>query len=294
MTSAIVTGWLGQILREEYEVRGAFSAREGLEELKRSQPDMVLLDLKMPGMGGIEFLRELKRMRTPVPTIVMSAYADVTDVVQAMKLGATDFITKPFHGEKLREDIRLFFSLSEKPQEKVFRERIVGKSPQIREVWKLIEKFAPSDISILLLGESGTGKELIAKALHYNSQRANERFVAVNCGAIPANLMESELFGHKVGSFTGALRDKKVSLKRPIGGTLFLDEIGNLSLQIQVKLLRVIQEREFVHLGGKRPIKVDVRLIVATNADLNKAIKLGQFREDLYHRIHAVTIHLPL
>jgi DNA-binding NtrC family response regulator len=284
---------LGQILQEEYEVKGAFSAREGLEELKRFQPDLALLDLKMPGMGGIEFLRELKRMGTPVPTIVMSAYADVNDVVQAMKVGATDFITKPFRGEKLREDIRLFFSLSEKPQEKLFRERIIGESPKILELWRLLEKFAPSDISILLLGESGAGKELFARAIHEMSKRSMGPFIPVDCATLPESLVESELFGHEKGAFTGADTRKAGWFETAHRGTLFLDELGNLSSPVQAKLLRALQESTISPIGSRNLKPIEVRVVSASNIDLGKAVSEGGFRADLYYRLGAVPILIP-
>lgn len=284
---------LGQILQEEYEVQGAFSAREGLEKLKRFKPDIALLDLKMPGMGGIEFLRELKRMETPVPTIVISAYADVTDVVQAMKLGAADFITKPFHGEKLREDIRLFFSLSEKNQERLFREGIIGESPQILEVWRLIEKFAPSDISVLLVGESGTGKELFARAVHETSKRSSGPFIPVDCATLPESLVESELFGYEKGAFTGADTRKPGWFETAHRGTLFLDELGNLSSPVQAKLLRALQESTISPIGSRSQKPIDVRVVSATNIDLQHAVSEGGFRADLYYRLSAVPILIP-
>ncbi|MBI1910345.1 MAG: sigma-54-dependent Fis family transcriptional regulator [Deltaproteobacteria bacterium] len=284
---------LHRILDEEYQVKGAFSAREGLNQLRTFRPDLIILDLKMAEMGGIEFLRELKRMDSPVRTIVISAYADIASVVQAMKLGAEDFITKPFRDEKLREDIRLFFSLSEKPQGKVFRERIVGESPQIREVWKLIEKFAPSDISILLAGESGTGKEIFARSIHEMSKRSAGPFIPVDCATLPESLVESELFGHEKGAFTGADARKPGWFETAHRGTLFLDELGNLSSPIQAKLLRALQESTISPIGSRIHKSVDVRVVSATNIDLERAVSEGGFRGDLYYRLGAVSIFIP-
>lgn len=282
-----------RILDEEYQVTGAFSAREGLNQLKTFRPDLILLDLKMSEMGGIEFLRELKKTDSPVRTIVISAYADIASVVQAMKLGAADFITKPFRDEKLREDIRLFFSLSEKPQEKVFRERIVGESPQIREVWKLVEKFAPSGISILLAGESGTGKEILARSIHEMSKRSAGPFIPVDCATLPESLVESELFGHEKGAFTGADTRKPGWFETAHRGTLFLDELGNLSSSVQAKLLRALQESTVSPIGSRSYKSVDVRVVSATNIDLERAVSEGGFRPDLYYRLGAVSIFVP-
>lgn len=284
---------LHRILDEEFQVKGAFSAREGLNQLRTFRPDLIILDLKMAGMGGIEFLRELKRTDSPVRTIVISAYADVASVVQAMKLGAADFITKPFRDEKLREDIRLFFSVSEKPQGKVFRERIVGESPQIREVWKLIEKFAPSDISILLAGESGTGKEVFARSVHEMSKRSAGPFIPVDCATLPESLVESELFGHEKGAFTGADTKKPGWFETAHRGTLFLDELGNLSSPVQAKLLRALQESTISPIGSRSHKSVDVRVVSATNIDLERAVSEGGFRADLYYRLGAVSIFIP-
>ncbi|MBI4522691.1 MAG: sigma-54-dependent Fis family transcriptional regulator [Deltaproteobacteria bacterium] len=284
---------LCRVLGEEYQVRGISSAREALERVKASQPDLVLVDLKMPDMGGIEFLRELKRTKTSVPTMVMSAYGDIGSVVQAMKLGAADFIIKPFREEKLREDIRLFFSLSENPHEKLFRERIIGKSPQIQEVWRLIEKFAPSDISILLLGESGTGKELFARAVHEMSKRSAGPFIPVDCATLPESLVESELFGYEKGAFTGANERKPGWFETAHRGTLFLDELGNLSPSVQAKLLRALQESTVSPIGSRNQRPVDVRVVSATNIDLKQAVLEGGFRADLFYRLSAMAIVIP-
>ena len=284
---------LCRVFGEEYQVQAVSSARDGLERIKGCRPDLILVDLKMPGMGGIEFLRELKRMNSPVPTMVMSAYGDIESVVQAMKLGAADFITKPFRDEKLKEDIRLFFSLSEKDQDKPFREGIIGKSPQILEVWRLIEKFAPSDISILLLGESGTGKELFARAIHEISKRSAGPFIPVDCATLPESLVESELFGYEKGAFTGADTRKPGWFETAHRGTLFLDELGNLSSPVQAKLLRALQESTISPIGSRSQKPIDVRVVSATNIDLEKAVSEGGFRADLYYRLSAVPIFIP-
>ena len=282
-----------RILGEEYQVQGVSSAREGLERVETFRPDLILLDLKMPKMGGIEFLRELKRMESPAPAIVMSAYGDIPSVVQAMKLGGVDFITKPFHDEKLKEDIRLFFSLSESPQEQLYKGIIIGESPQIQAVWALIEKFAPSDISIILVGESGTGKELFVRTIHEMSKKGAGPFVPVDCATIPESLVESELFGYEKGAFTGANTRKPGWFETAHKGTLFLDEVGNLSSSVQAKLLRTLQERTISPIGSMRHIPVDVRVISATNIDLEQAVSDGGFRADLYYRLSAVRVVIP-
>jgi len=284
---------LRRLLGGDYSVGVASSAREGLDRAKTARPDLILLDLKMPQMGGIEFLRELKRMADHVPTIVMSAYADVASVVQAMKLGAVDFISKPFNDEKLKEDIEISFSSSKRPGEKLFKESIVGNSTQIQQVWSLIEKFAPSDIGILLIGESGTGKELFARAIHEMSKRSHGPLVPVDCATIPESLVESELFGYEKGAFTGASIRRPGWFETAHKGTLFLDEVGNLSSTVQAKLLRSLQESTISPVGSRSHRSVDARVISATNIDLQHAVSEGGFRADLYYRLSAVPITIP-
>jgi DNA-binding NtrC family response regulator len=284
---------LRRLLGEDYQVQGVLCAREGLELLESSPPDLILVDLKMPKMGGLEFLQELRRRELLFPTIVMSAYGDVAAVVQAMKLGAVDFVTKPFHDEKLKEDIRLFFSLSERRQEQLFRRKIIGKSRQIQEVWKLIEKFAPSDIPLLLVGESGTGKELFARSIHEMSKKGAGTFVPVDCATIPESLVESELFGYEKGAFTGATARKAGWFEAAHKGTLFLDEVGNLFSSVQAKLLRTLQEMTISPVGSAKHLPIDVRVISATNINLERAVSEGGFRSDLYYRVSAVQIVIP-
>ena len=282
-----------RLLGEEYQVQGVSSAREGLERVQTFRPDLILLDLKMPKMGGLEFLRELKKMESPPPAIVMSAYGDIPSVVQAMKLGAIDFITKPFHDEKLKEGIRLFFSLSESPQEQLYKGIIIGESPEIQAVWGLIEKFAPSDIGILLVGESGTGKELFVRTIHEMSKKGVGPFVPVDCATIPESLVESELFGYEKGAFTGANTRKPGWFETAHKGTLFLDEVGNLSSSVQAKLLRTLQEMTISPIGSMKHTPIDVRVISATNIDLEEAVSEGGFRADLYYRLSAVRVVIP-
>ncbi len=284
---------LRRLLGGDYQVGVASSAREGLNRAKSARPDLILLDLKMPEMGGIEFLKELKRMGPHIPTIVMSAYADVASVVQAMKLGAVDFITKPFNDEKLKEDIEIFFSSSKTPGEKLFKESIVGNSAQMQQVWSLIEKFAPSDIGIFLIGESGTGKELFARAIHEMSKRSHGPFVPVDCATIPESLVESELFGYEKGAFTGASIGRPGWFETAHKGTLFLDEVGNLSSTVQAKLLRSLQESTIAPIGSRSHRSVDARVVSATNIDLQHAVSEGGFRADLYYRVSAVPITIP-
>jgi len=284
---------LRRLLGGDYLVGVASSAREGLDRAKTARPDLILLDLKMPEMGGIEFLRELKRMADHIPTIVMSAYADVATVVQAMKLGAVDFVSKPFNDEKLKQDIEIFFSRSKGPREKLFKESIVGNSTQMQQVWSLIEKFAPPDIGILLIGESGTGKELFARAIHEMSKRSHGPFVPVDCATIPESLVESELFGYEQGAFTGANIKRPGWFETAHKGTLFLDEVGNLSSPVQAKLLRTLQESTISPIGSRNHRSVDARVISATNIDLQHAVSEGGFRPDLYYRLSAVPITIP-
>jgi len=285
--------YLHRLLGDHYRVHGVTSAREGLEQVKTLSPDLILLDLKMPAMGGIDFLRELKRGNSRIPSIIMSAYGDIASAVQAMKLGAVDFITKPFSDGKLKEDIDLFFSRFESPQERPLKPSIVGTSPQIQEVWKLIEKFAPTDISILLLGESGTGKELFARTIHEMSKRSTGPFVPVDCATLPESLVESELFGYEKGAFTGANSSKPGWFETAHKGTFFLDEIGNLSASVQAKLLRSLQESSISPLGSRRQKIIDVRVVSATNIDMERAVSEGEFRTDLYYRLGTMSIDIP-
>ena len=288
---------------EGYETHTASSGEEGLETLKKFQPDVVLTDLKMEGMDGIEFIETARAENSSGTFIVMTAHGTVGSAVEAMKKGAFDYLQKPLekdhllftvrraaeHADLLKENLHLQKELYDR-----FRmEGIVGRSQKMQEAMAIMKKVAGSPATILIIGESGTGKELIARAIHYNSPRKSKPFIALNCAAIPENLFESELFGYEPGAFTGASARKIGLFEAANGGTLFLDEIGDMPLMMQSKLLRVLQDREIRRLGGKDPIKIDIRIITATNKDLEKELAKNSFREDLYYRLKVVTIPLP-
>ncbi|BBA69994.1 sigma-54-dependent transcriptional regulator [Geobacter sulfurreducens] len=289
--------------REGYTVDQAASAEEALTCLERKTYDLVISDVKMPGLDGITLLGRIKEMTPDTAVLLMTAFSTAEQAVEAMKLGAYDYIAKPFKVEEVkilarnalekrdlkRENLRL----RQEVQERYSFSGLIGKSKKMREVYSLIEKVAPSTANVLILGESGTGKELVARAIHYNSQRKGKPFVAVNCGAIPETLMESEFFGHKKGAFTGAVGDRAGLFEQAEGGTLFLDEIGEVPLQLQAKLLRAIQEKEFRRVGGTLDQKADVRLVAASNRDLEEQVKEGSFREDLFYRLNVVQVKMP-
>ena len=288
---------------EGHTVKIAMSGKEALEKIKEETFDIALIDLKMPEMDGIEVLRAIKRSYPEITVIMITGYPTIETAVQAQRLGAFDYVLKPFAPDELnivvaraldnrelaRENQRLRLELQDKHK----FDNIVGKSKNMREIYKFIRKVAPTDSTILIYGESGTGKELIARAIHYNSLRKDKQFVTVDCAVLSENLLESELFGHVKGSFTGATTDKPGLFEIASGGTVFLDEIGNISLTVQKKLLRALQEREFMRVGGTEVKKVDLRLIVATNRDLETMMAEGTFRDDLFYRINIVPIHLP-
>ncbi|HXY42316.1 MAG TPA: sigma-54 dependent transcriptional regulator, partial [Vicinamibacteria bacterium] len=292
------------LLREDgYEVARANDARGGLSLLEKTEPDVVLTDLRMPGMDGLELLAKIKEIRPETMVILMTAYGTVKTAVKAMKLGAEDYLSKPIDVEELEvvlqkalerkglmEEAR---SLRERLEHKYRLDNLVGESPEMLSVFKTIRQVAPSSASVLLLGESGTGKELFAQALHQNSPRRNRPFVKVACAALPETLLESELFGHEKGSFTGAVYTRAGRFEAADGGTLFLDEIGDISPTVQVKLLRFLEEREFERVGGNKTFKVDVRIVAATHRDLKKKLDDGSFREDLYYRLNVIEIHIP-
>lgn len=289
--------------REGYTVDQAASAEEALACLERKTYDLVISDVKMPGLDGITLLGRIKEMTPDTAVLLMTAFSTAEQAVEAMKLGAYDYIAKPFKVEEVkilarnalekrdlkRENLRL----RQEVQERYSFSGLIGKSKKMREVYSLIEKVAPSTANVLILGQSGTGKELVARAIHYNSQRKGKPFVAVNCGAIPETLMESEFFGHKKGAFTGAVGDRAGLFEQAEGGTLFLDEIGEVPLQLQAKLLRAIQEKEFRRVGGTLDQKADVRLVAASNRDLEEQVKEGSFREDLFYRLNVVQVKMP-
>jgi two-component system NtrC family response regulator/two-component system response regulator HydG len=295
---------LETLLREDgYDISRAHDGRLGLTLIEKSDPDVVLTDLRMPGMDGLDLLARIKEMRPETMVILMTAYGTVKTAVKAMKLGAEDYLAKPIDFEELEvvlartidkkrllEETR---NLRARLDDKYHLDNLVGESPEMLAVFKTIKQVAPSSSSVLLLGESGTGKELFAQALHQNSQRKNKPFVKVACAALPETLLESELFGHEKGAFTGALYSRAGRFEVADGGTLFLDEIGDISPTVQVKLLRFLEEREFERVGGNRTYKVDVRIVVATHRDLAKKVAEGAMREDLYYRLNVIEIHIP-
>src|SRR5881296_3524241 len=292
------------LTREGYDVRLASSGGEGLE-LARALPfDAAIVDIMMPGLNGIEALEELKRIDEDLSVIIITAYGSIESAISAMKAGAFDYITKPFKNEEVlvvvsnaMERRRLLNenrNLRQNIQERYHKfANIIGRSPRMRQVFDLVIQAAPSRSTILIQGESGTGKELVARAIHTNSPRADRAFITVNSGNLPPDLLESNLFGHVKGAFTGAVYPKKGLFELADKGTIFFDEIGNIPLETQAKLLRVIQEREFMRLGGVETIKVDVRIIAATNVDLRQMMEEGRFREDLFYRLHVISIQLP-
>lgn len=288
-----------KILSEEgYRVWISQDGSDGITKIKEEKPDLVFLDLKLPGKDGIEVLREIRRFDKDLLVIVLTAYETVNTAVEAMKLGTFDYLSKPVDIEKLNNIIKNALRTRDVSR-KVYKlerkrdEEIVGDSPQMHKLFQLVEKVSIYDITVFLHGDSGTGKELIARSIHRKSNRASKPFVVIDCAILPDTLVESEIFGHEKGAFTGAHERKIGKFEKAQSGTVFLDEIGNLSASIQIKLLRAIQEREIERLGGMKPIPVDFRLIAATNINLEKAIKTGRFREDLYYRIKVFSILLP-
>lgn len=295
---------ISELLKEEnYEVLTAQSGEDGLKVVEETDLDLVLTDMRMPGMGGLEFLKAIKNYNKDLPVIMITAFGEVEKAVVAMKAGAYNYLSKPFNNEELlmniRKAIEHYSLLSEnvrlRGEAKVRYgfASIVGKNARMQEIYQLIEKVAPTTASVLITGESGTGKELVARAIHINSPREKEPFISVNCAALPETLLESELFGHERGAFTGATAMRKGRFELADSGTLFLDEIGDIPLSLQAKLLRVLQERNFERVGGVKPISVDVRIITATNRDLKDEVDKGNFREDLYYRFNVLHIHLP-
>ncbi|MCU0276710.1 MAG: sigma-54 dependent transcriptional regulator [Acidobacteria bacterium] len=289
--------------KEGYQVEEAVSGLEALKKLKQGKYDLVISDIRMPDLSGIELLKKIKTHDPELPVIMITAYAATHDAIEAMKLGAEDYILKPFNLEELKiiinkslhkksielENIELRQKLSDKEK----FENIVGGDPKMTKIFELIRTVAQTDSTVLISGESGTGKELIARAIHAQSRRAAQRFVSINCGALPENLLESELFGHKKGAFTDAYQDKEGLFEAAGEGTLFLDEISEMSQKMQVKLLRAIQEKAVRRVGGNSEIAVDVRIIAATNRDLAASLEKGEFRSDLYYRLNVIAIHVP-
>ncbi|HET7616911.1 MAG TPA: sigma-54 dependent transcriptional regulator [Vicinamibacterales bacterium] len=285
---------------EGYEVAEAASGPEGLALVERDTPDLVFLDIKMPGMDGLEALEKMRQADEALPIVIISGHGTVSTAVEATKLGAFDFIEKPLTTERVLVTIRNALDRTRLQDENrslkravEARYQMVGESPALRQVWEAIKRASPTNATVLLLGESGVGKELIARAIHRNSLRSRERFVQVNCAAIPEELIESELFGHEKGSFTGATEKQIGKFEQADRGTIFLDEVGDMSAKTQAKVLRVLQEGEVERLGSARTIKVDVRVIAATNKDLDQEIEKGTFREDLYFRLSVIPIRVP-
>jgi DNA-binding NtrC family response regulator len=291
-------------LREEgYDVVTAAAGAEGLQLFQTRPIDLVLTDVRMPEMDGVDVLARIKTIQSDLPVVMLTAHGTITSAVEAMKLGAFDYLTKPFERERLKAVVRKALDMAALATEnrqlrQVIAERfsfasMIAGSRAMRAVTDTASRVAQADTTVLIEGESGTGKELLAKAIHFHSSRARGPFVTINCGAIPEQLLESELFGHRRGSFTGAVADKKGKFEAADRGTIFLDEIGELPLMLQVKILRVLQEREIDKVGDTRSVKVDVRVLAATNRDLEKMIADNTFRDDLYYRLAVVSIRVP-
>lgn len=289
--------------REGMEILWASSGEEALELLADSKVDLIIMDIRMGGMSGLETLQLMQRRHPKIPVIIMTAYGTTQTAIESMKYGAYDYLLKPLDIKKLKEVVEealalsrtmsqvVHFPLTGKPPEE--GDGIVGRSEAMQQIYKKIGQVAPSDVTVLITGERGTGKELVARAIYHHSHRSNKPFLPVNCAAIPMELLESELFGHERGAFTGALYKKIGKLEQCNGGTIFLDEIGDMPLATQAKLLRVIQDQSFERVGGIERIRVDVRFLVATNKDLKEMISRGLFRVDLFDRLNVVRIHLP-
>jgi two-component system, NtrC family, nitrogen regulation response regulator NtrX len=285
---------------EGYEVLEASSGPEGVALAERETPDLVFLDVKMPGMDGLEALQRIKGANDSIPVVIISGHGTVSTAVEATKAGAFDFIEKPLTTERVLVTIRNALDRTRLADENrslkravEVRHQMVGESPALRHVWDSIKRASPTNATVLLLGESGVGKELVARSIHRNSLRSRDRFVQVNCAAIPEELIESELFGHEKGSFTGATEKQIGKFEQADKGTIFLDEVGDMSPKTQAKVLRVLQEGEVERLGSARTIKVDVRVLAATNKDLEQEIEKGTFREDLYFRLSVIPIRVP-
>jgi DNA-binding NtrC family response regulator len=288
---------------EGFRVDLAVDGRSGLDQLTRSTYDLLLLDLALPGESGIDLLPRIHSLVPGLPVIMITAYGTVGNVVDAIRAGASNFVQKPWDNEKLLADIRIAIGKNQAEQEvvhlkrtlkqRVSFENIVGKSEPMLRLFDLVAQVAPSRSTVLIQGESGTGKELIAKAIHSHSPRRDKPFIPVNTGAVPSDLLESTLFGHERGAFTSAVAAKKGLFEVADGGTLFLDEIGTMRMDMQAKILRVLQDRRFMHVGGTQEIQVDVRIVAATNVNLEQAVKEGRFREDLFYRLNVISLELP-
>ncbi|GJQ50211.1 transcriptional regulatory protein ZraR [Candidatus Kuenenia stuttgartiensis] len=293
-----------QILRRDgYTAVGVSSGYDALNQLSRESFDIVITDMKLPGMGGLSLLQEIKKKNSSIAIVVVTAYSSIKSAVNAVKHGADEYLAKPVDVEelelvleKLREKQQLVIQnrlLKEELKDKYTFSELVGGSPQMHRIFKMIEDVAPSTASVLIMGETGTGKELVAHAIHYRSERAGKPFVALHCAALSEGILESELFGHEKGAFTGAIQSRKGRFELADGGTLFLDELAEMSLKVQVKLLRVLEKGEFERVGGEKTIKVDVRCIAATNRNLEEEVSEGRFREDLFYRLNVINIQMP-
>jgi len=301
---ASIRSLLKQLLSDEgYSVVEATTGTEVVEKVKDTNPDLVIMDVRMPELDGIEALSKLKVSSPKTSVLIMTAFGSSNNAIRAMELGAFDYITKPFELDKISHTVRRVIEYRDLTSEvQVLRdeisslvqtERIVGNSPAMQEVYKTVGKVAKADATVLITGESGTGKELVAEALHYNSNRRSGPIVKVSCAALPETLLEAELFGHEKGSFTGAMTQRRGRFEMADKGTIFLDEIGEMSLPMQTKLLRVLQERKIERVGSSLPIKVDIRIICATNKDLQRQVEQQKFRDDLFYRLNVINIHMP-
>jgi two-component system response regulator PilR (NtrC family) len=289
--------------RDGYEVLVAENGRDAIEQLRTTSCDLLLSDIKMPDLTGVEVLRAAKDINKNIVAFMMTAYASTSTAVEAMRLGAVDYFTKPFSMDELRLKIRQHLETHRLKQENVLLKRelktryefsnIIGRSELMLDVFRMVETVAQTNSTILITGESGTGKDLVARAIHYNSLRREHPFVALNCGGVPETLLESELFGHMRGAFTGADTNKKGLMEVAEKGTIFLDEIGEMNAAMQVKLLRVLQDRRFRRLGGTEEVQADIRVVAATNQDLDKLVAEGKFREDLFYRVNVIQMRLP-
>ncbi len=292
-----------KLMKEGYTVTSLSNAVEGLRVLQSTNFDVVITDVRLPKMDGIEFLREIKKASPDTVVIIMTAYGSIENAVIAMKEGAYDYVTKPFSLEELIVKLQKALKHKDMVAENILLKRqvisqygydnMIGKSDAMKRVFEIINTVSNRDTTVLIQGESGTGKELTAGAIHYNSNRRDGTFVKLSCAALNKEILESELFGHEKGSFTGAIKTRRGRFELADGGTIFLDDVDDISLEMQVKLLRVLQEREFERVGGEETISINVRVICATKKDLKKLVQEGYFREDLYYRLHVVTIHLP-
>ena len=296
--------FLGIVLRKEgYQVSTVHNGRDALDKAKAEAFDVVITDIKMPGMDGIQLLQGIKKLDPSLPVVIMTAYASQQSAIDSVNLGAFQYIIKNAKNDEIKLVVRNAIEMRKVRAENLFLKRelkkghdekqSIGSSEEMIRVFKMVEKVADSEATIMIQGESGTGKELVAREIHYRSRRNNGPFVSINCGAIPRDLLESSLFGHMKGSFTGAVKDSAGLLQVAEGGTFFLDEVGETPLATQVKLLRALQEREIIPVGGTQPIKIDCRLVAATNADLEREVAEGRFRADLFYRLNVIPIRLP-